>query len=844
MKTNLRLTLPLLTWAVIGTLCACSDKEEPFTNEKENEIEEVERTNEVISFTSDGGAPVTRATALHATADTRIVMRIKSEDSQTTTGHTPGADRYTRTLAVASSTCSSTHNGMNLGAHSDVTFTGSDIRYWDDAYGRYGKLSVYAVAVPGYSDDTVLAPGILTAGSTVWFNETTENEKFTWTLPVTEQTADDMKKKDICYSNNIRKDNTTNPIKDADAGVYRQQFTTTSGTSSWSWMSALQKGQMQWTPQTTGATMGKFDQGHLVFYHALSKLTINLTEATNTSSDNKGFNNSSNTDFKFKSGTNVKLINFPYENQFDLATGKWADYNSSTNKIGDIAKLNETTTSFANITTHTMEGMVIPGKNLWTDTGNSISFTIDDNEYYVTSKQIADAIRAYYSAGGVGANDANASTLKNFTFMEQGKHYQINITVSKSKVEALTAQLVDWETVNANIADPNNAYVHIAVEERNDSQYKEWVTNPYTFDFYRSAATTSLDITSANTFADYTWKTGYVAGTSSAATDKATKTYANSLWSTNWVWPDNKTFYHFRMVGNTEGTSTTPSAVTVKKDATNGDYYEITSGKPSATGSSYKDYTWGAPFVKNSGAKWNYGPTTKGFDGKDDATTHQIYKAIGATNDTINLMMFHTTSQVTVKVTTTTDNTKVALKSGSTETKVELLNFYKDGTVRVGNGLVKPTTTALAADDEFKFISHTAEVAASGTNPATAAYSTFQYGVVPQVLSGNHGTSPATPYTVGLRITTPDGNQYVVKDISTVVVASTAIGVTNLNNPYTAIAAGQPNAGNYRINQWYPGFKYTYTVKIKKTGIVNITAQLVDWETVIGDLGEITLEGC
>ena len=85
-----------------------------------------------------------------------------------------------------------------------------------------------------------------------------------------------------------------------------------------------------------------------------------------------------------------------------------------------------------------------------------------------------------------------------------------------------------------------------------------------------------------------------------------------------------------------------------------------------------------------------------------------------------------------------------------------------------------------------------------------------------------------------MRITTPDGNQYIVKDLSTCTASVTA---NNLANPYT------PATGtNYIINAWYPNYKYNYTVTIKKTGVERITAAVVNWEDVIGDLGTIDLE--
>lgn len=876
MKTNLKYTLPLLALAATGALCSCSDDIESW--EKNGEPDP---SKELIDFTGTNGGKTRTGLLTRADgqgelksfgAPTNVAMRIKSE------GKTVGDVRYTVTemQATTTSCTDATHlaaagkNGETQAAHDHLTYLdASAYRYWDDAFGRNAKLSVYAIAVPQRTDlnlssklsgkNETAAPAVSSTNPN-WFTESgtspqrKEDETFEWSVTNTNHQNDNtLAQEDICYSNNIRSGST-------EKGVYRYH-----NVSNTMVFYDMVEDRMKWyglddkPGDESTATAGKFDQGHLIFKHALSKITINLTEADN-SAVNKGFDNTSDADFKFPTDasgdvtSNVWLIDFPYKNRFDLSAGDWKEYNTSTNsdlKIGTFAGLyyNSSNNKAANVQILTVTGLVLPGKNLFEDTNNSLRFIIDNNEYYVTGNQIAKAIRTYYAEylpDGTTSNPHANSTLAEFTTMKQGEHYEINITVAKSKIEAITAQLVDWEKVYANIADPSNAHVKIQVEERtNTSQYDDYVTNGYTFDLYRSAATFDLNTAVSgedvyyNSKENYDWNTGYVAGTESASGDKAKKSYDNSVWSTEWFWPNNKTFYHFRMVGNTEGTSTTPSNVSIKKEATNGDYYAITSGK--ITGSSYKDYTWAAPFSKNNGTKWDYGPTKKGFDGKDDATTHQIYKAIGATNDKINLMMFHMTSQIFFKVKTTTEGDKVFLRTGTEgsykQTKVELLYFYKDGTVRVGNGLVEPTTTALTNSDEFQFVEHTPEVAESGSDLAVSAFSTFQYGVVPQALSGTHDEMP---YKVGICITTPDDNQYVVEDISNVLVATSDISSVNLNNPYSESAE---NTGKYIIDRWYPGYQYTYTVTLKKTGIVNITAQLVDWETVTGDLGEINLEG-
>ena len=73
-----------------------------------------------------------------------------------------------------------------------------------------------------------------------------------------------------------------------------------------------------------------------------------------------------------------------------------------------------------------------------------------------------------------------------------------------------------------------------------------------------------------------------------------------------------------------------------------------------------------------------------------------------------------------------------------------------------------------------------------------------------------------------LEITTPDKNLYkvVMKDV--ISTSYTNSNNSNIQNPYSA----------GKINYWYPGFKYEYTFTLSKKKIENITATILDWETV------------
>lgn len=817
MKTNYKFTLPMLALAATSALVSCSDKEEGWY-----EKGLPDPSKDVIAFTSNGGEAVTRAsfagTRAGFDADTKIVMRIKAEDTETATGHTKGADRFTRTYAKAGKKLTDSHSVVGLlGAgfeHSEVTMTGDNFRYWDDAYGRFANLSVYAVCIPNKNSDEVLPNTTLkeeatnVSGINTKWKTGTEDNTMIWTLETpadgenpahTNQTAAFIQNKDLCFSNNIS--------TEGKRGVYRQNYSTADN----DWNTSLTDGILKWNAKESGSTTGRFDQGHLVFNHALCQVTINLKEST-------GFNNSSNTDFKFPTGKNVEVMHLPISGTFNVATGEWSNTQEKT-----ISTLQETTTTFENISTHTLNGLTMPGKNLYTTTDNVLSFVIDDNQYYVTGKQIAEAIREYYKAGGEHPN----TNYQEFTTMKSGEHYVINITVGKTAIKSMTAEIVAWEEVNTTDIDPTHTYFSFNLEENRTSGSEKYTSDKSSnFNLYRTAVESSTILTD-NSFADYN---NIITGYEGPATKNWNST--KNVWETEWFWPNNKTYYHFRIVGDAATSSPAPPSITTNAS---GDYFTIKGG--ALAGPDYKDYIWGAPFTDIAATSKFVYDKDNGFniatitDVNNNTNQHQLYRAIGATNDNINLMAFHMTSQITVNVSTSTGNDKVELRKGTAEsyeqTKVEILRFYEDGQVLVGSGATS-VTGDLSTEKAITFSKYEAEKPASGSNPAVAAYSEFTYGLVPQALSRSDAK-------VGLRITTPDGNQYIVKDLSTI---EATVSATNIKIPY---AAGS-TTGRYVVNYWYPNYKYTYNVTIIKTGIMSITAELVDWETVTGNIGNITLE--
>lgn len=779
MKRFFYRTLPVLA---LCALASCSeDASESIVSNVNNEVID---GRELIALSGDDNA-VTRAAA-GFTADTRVEMRIKAEAA----GRNP---RYTEAVATAKAI----ENASDL---SSLEYISGKERYWDDAFGRESKLTIYAFAIPGQTNAAL--PQLSKEGFTVVDANTNSNwsrgddyTTVTWSVN-TEQTDETMKTDNLTYSNNIS--------ENGKGGRYSNVYNTTEN----KWDSKdFEDGQLVWVAKEAGSTTGKFDKGHLVFNHALAWIEINLKEGT-------GFNNTSNADFKWSKNKtfagvsqNITLKGFYTSGTFDVAKGEWVNDENTQLISNDITQMNETTKSTPDAqTTRQLNAYVLPGNNLFTTESNVVEFEIDNAKYYVTGKQIAEAVRKFYE-------NEQESAYKNFTIIEAGKHYVINLSVGKKSIDRITAAIVDWEEVNSSDAKAQNTYPTFTFDDRTARLNESGAAK---FNIYRAAKIANNYIDGL-TAANYDWASGYT--TDGAATKEWDS--ENNLWKTNWFWEDNLTYYHFRAAGYDENTTGTPS-VTIEANTATGDYFEIKAGEISKTGSEYKDWLWGAPFKASTGLL-TYS-SEYGFD-NTSGDNHQIAQAIGSTTSDINMKLFHITSQIKVNVITKDekDASRVILKKDDKLTKVEILNFLPTGTVLMGTGLVSATGNTRTTEVEMTAGTYTA-----GTNTAGAKVEGYTYGMVPQVLSWTGGT-------IGIRITTPDNNQYLVKDLS----ACTATVATNsLANPYTE----KDDKGHDIITAWYPGFQYTYNITVKKTGIERITAAVVGWEIVEGTDIEIDLE--
>lgn len=762
---------------------------------------------EMISFSmSDGSVtPAQRAVtrAGFTGADTRIVARFQSDEKSTSNV------LYTRTVLKAAK-----DNTGGATDYSTVTYyTTDNTRYWDDAFGRKGQISVYAVAIPNSTSDTKLTDGKLAGGST-WAAEGSPNNNIQWDVTYGTQTSATLDAEDLVYSNNIQSTG-TNGRYVWDYTANPEGYPADNGR-----LDGHQPGRLVFT-QKGGALesdAGHFDKGHLMFNHALSRLTITLVEGSGF--DGAAFVDAEHSDFKFKTSTgNIKLLSFPYTGTLNIKEGSWGDVTTH-----DIDQMIGATVSAAG----DFSAQMLPGYKFY-GTGthaadNVMQFVIDDNTYYVTQKQVFDALNI--AANTTGANplvavesDANG----NYIEMKQGKNYKLSITVKKTPIVDVTATLAPWVEV-AGSMEVNNAHISLTLNTTGATCDKD-------IDLYR------LDEDNAGYDADnYDFSYDGTAWFGNYSTDAMHKTtllqtaLAGGKWTTPWYFESNKTYYHFRTVnsGTTiEGTD----------DDDVKDYFNIAAGPVAST-----DPHWGAPMKSTSTTWLKYDENGTLTDYSDDkGYAAHLQHAIGATEDRIAIQELHMMSNINVVLETPNDGGKVMLYDDTTDpshpvgTIVKITRLAKNGTVEMGRGVVTPLAPVSPenwSNTEVTMTSPATTAAAdyftsTGVTNRTQS-KTYTYAVVPQSLSRNFSSDSDNDY-IGIFIQTPDHNQYyVVKKLSDI----TATTVTDERDQ----TQGQ------RIKRWYPGHTYTYTFTITKTGIKNVTATVADWVNVTGQNTNITLE--
>lgn len=756
----------IFTAALASTLLAtsCSDSEGI-----ENIIPNGQK--EKISFSLSDGSAQTRAG--FTGANTRIIARMQSDDRK------GGNTKYTKcSLTAAKNADTSTD------AFSAVSYADGNTRYWDDAYGRYSLISVYAVAIPNTTDATKLTYDKVKGDQDTWSTEATPDNTMPWSV-TQDQSADGLlASEDLVYSNNIQADNVLGVN-----GVYRYDFDDTHkyqpnddlGTGATNHyngcMLFFQDGQDMDTPPIGASSVtdapGKFDKGHLVFNHALSRITVTLEEGI-------GFDGNVNNanDFNFNSG-NICLINMLTSGTLNIKEGTW---------VADPAK---NITQMASTGTHhgangTYVAQMLPGYK-FKENGNNINvmeFTIDNNTYFITQSMVYDALK----------NVSGVTVTGNTITMEQGKNYNFKIKVDKKKIESITATLVGWTDVTAETFPVNNTHVKFDLLSATGETCNEGIN------FYRLKE----DLGKIYTDDSY-YKTdgkGYKFQGDYKTEGEATLSGA-APYSTNWYYDDNRTAYHFRTISdNAKATLANDGSGTPVKS-----YFTMTGAN------TMPDYHWGAPMKAGADLAYN---VTEGYK-------NNIHAGLTSTESALKITEMHMMSNIFITLETTTGSDKVEL-SGAT---IKLTRLSNTATVDMGTGYITPAAVADGLAYEMKEPNDYWKTPNVQTNA-------FQYAAIPQILKRNSGAND-NDY-VGITITTSDHNQYyVIRKLSEIRIDKIEQGGSSYDDP-----DGEANGG--KIERWYPNHAYHYNIKITKKGIDAITCTVSNWVDVIGENIGIDLE--
>lgn len=655
---------------------------------------------EMISFSLSDGSIQTRAGFIGG--ETRIVARMQSNEKDGT------GVRYTRCVLKAKQ-----DNTGQPNDYSEVIYsTASDTRYWDDAFGRKGQISVYAVAIPNSTSETKLLESLITGSTPGWATEDTPNNTIQWSV-TPDQSTNPLAAEDLVYSNNIQEGG-----KD---GRYVWSYTYPVGYPANTGATTHADGRLVFT-QATGAQEsdpGHFDKGHLVFNHSLSRLTVTLQEGA-------GFDANNADDFKFNSGTkNICLLNMYTSGTLDIQAGTWA-----LGTPADITAMAPGST-YANAN-GTYAAQMLPGYKFYENgTTNVMQYVIDDNMYYVTQGQIYTALFDK-TTGTDPIISVETDGTCNYIEMKQQKNYQLTITVDKTGIASVTATLAKWVDVSGNTS-VDNTHLTFSMTASGDPCNQN-------IDLYRLE-----DVTQDFNFSyqGQNWFGNYLTD-ASHKTELLHSALSNGKWSTNWYFESNKTYYHFRTVN--KGTT-----IKGNSDNTN-DYFTINGGATAST-----DPHWGAPMTGSSSAGYLKYDVDKGYEAF-------LLPAIGATGSDIVIQELHMMSNINVILQTPNNGSKVTLRDGTTPTVIKITRLATSGTVEMGRGLVTPTSS-YSGEHEMTVPETYYETEGLVTKPYT-------FTVVPQSLSRNFSSTSDDDY-VGLSIQTPDNNQYyVVKKLSEITATS------------------------------------------------------------------------
>ncbi len=552
---------------------SCSNED----NVINNDVDNTGKTRIALSAGDDQAFVKSRA-GFEST--TKIVARIVSDKRD------GSESKCVKTVLSAAS------GSQETDGFSNVSYAEGKTRYWDDAHGRFSRLSVYAVAIPNVSDatdDAKLKEASLKGGDT-WATDNASDNTIAWSVKAAPVYAD-LAAEDLTYSNNIQDGNVGGGgvyTWDYDAGKYPE---TKPSYATKHQKNHMIDGRLYFTQgadcfaDITDAP-GHFDKGQMEFKHALTRIQINLLKGDGYGSD-ATFN-----------VTDMKVLGQSVSGTFNIKTAAWSDKSDATAinmaKWATAATRTDTKTNAA-----TYEAQMLPDYTFANNTTNALQITVDGNTYYITNAQLRTALE-----GKVPTDDYAT---------KMGNRYVFDITVAKAKIQNITATIVDWNDVTAANTDIDNSHLTFSFYDNNNAcddvklyKYEQTLDKVYTDDSYTATP---------------------VAGSAYTVVAGFAKVAGQDYYTTSEFYKDNKTAYHFRSINTTAASAL----------ATDGKTFSMTSGD--------NDYHWGAPMNKTLTAI-PYSSTT-GY-------SSTIAKGIVAADkeSKINLTEMHMMSQLVIKLTT------------------------------------------------------------------------------------------------------------------------------------------------------------------------------------------------
>lgn len=466
----------------------------------------------------------------------------------------------------------------------------------------------------------------------------------------------------------------------------------------------------------------------------LLEFTHAMTRITVELTAGKGFPLNASGLPTFEDIPSVTLLGFPYVGVVDIIN------KTSTPTATDFA--DGSTPAKGNILCHvsmgggshtaTLTALVFPGCKFGSAT-NVLRIKADGNEYLVTAEKMNEAL----------------ATAGHGTF-QQGTNYVFQITVNKTGVD-VTATIKEWNEITAANEAP------IINFDKCYGQDGAAFTDPFTL--YRS--------------------TNKMEGLYTGGSDHADITYENNRYvmKPQLYWPDHKTHYFFRAIWPAATQIDGGKRILVHNEAYKAGQYpsDLRIGMPRK-----------ADGTPDETCKNGHG--VEGICATDapDGSTHDD-------EGKIHLNFQYAMSQVSVILKTNDDVSSTNRVTFDEHTKVEILNGYTAGALRLGDGSSDFTGKTPATYPMSK--------------PAADDYTNYLDAIVPQALTNAAGD-------LKFRITVGDDAYETVLGIKDIPV--------------------KINGVNTDITVWKPGKKYVYTLTITKTG-VTVTATIADWDTVTAD---------